>query len=71
MGRTFASLRHFNYRTWFFTALIANIGTWMQIVAQDWLVLAELTEDDAFAGLPAWSSSPSSSPPRTCPTPLG
>lgn len=49
MGRTFASLRHFNYRTWFFTALIANIGTWMQIVAQDWLVLAELTEDDAFA----------------------
>ncbi len=29
MGRTFASLRHFNYRTWFFTALIANIGTWM------------------------------------------
>ncbi|MDO4888088.1 MAG: MFS transporter [Actinomycetaceae bacterium] len=49
MARTFASLRHYNYRIWFFAALIANTGTWMQIIAQDWLVLAELTNDDAFA----------------------
>ncbi|WP_182049990.1 MFS transporter [Changpingibacter yushuensis] len=49
MGRTFASLRIYNYRVWFFSALIANTGTWMQRVAQDWLVLAILTDDNAFA----------------------
>lgn len=49
MGRTFASLRFYNYRVWFFAALVANTGTWMQRVAQDWLVLAVLTHDSAFA----------------------
>lgn len=49
MNRTFYSLRFYNYRVWFFTALIANTGTWMQRVAQDWLVLAILTDDDGFA----------------------
>ncbi|GAA4288118.1 MFS transporter [Georgenia daeguensis] len=42
MSRTFYSLRYFNYRLWFVGALVANIGTWMQRVAQDWLVLAIL-----------------------------
>lgn len=49
MGRTFASLRYYNYRIWFFSALVANTGTWMQRVAQDWLVLAVLTDDSSFA----------------------
>ena len=49
MGRTFASLRFYNYRVWFLAALVANTGTWMQRVAQDWLVLAVLTHDSAFA----------------------
>ncbi|PWF27190.1 MFS transporter [Ancrocorticia populi] len=49
MGRTFASLKYYNYRVWFFCALVANTGTWMQRVAQDWLVLAVLTEDSSFA----------------------
>ncbi len=49
MGRTFASLKHRNYRIWFFASLIGNIGTWMQFIAQDWIVLAELTKDNAFA----------------------
>ncbi len=49
MGRTFSSLRYFNYRIWFFSALVANTGTWMQRVAQDWLVLAILTDDNSFA----------------------
>ncbi|MCF2706968.1 MFS transporter [Arcanobacterium haemolyticum] len=49
MGRTFASLRFYNYRVWFFSALVANTGTWMQRVAQDWLVLAILTDDNSFA----------------------
>lgn len=49
MGRTFASLKYYNYRVWFFCALVANTGTWMQRVAQDWLVLAVLTDDSSFA----------------------
>ena len=48
MGRTFASLTHRNYRIWFFASLVGNIGTWMQFIAQDWIVLAELTKDNAF-----------------------
>jgi MFS family permease len=36
---TFRSLRVRNYRLYFAGALVSNIGTWMQRVAQDWLVL--------------------------------
>lgn len=49
MSRTFSSLGFYNYRVWFVGALIANIGTWMQRIAQDWLVLTELTENSGFA----------------------
>ena len=45
----FESLRFHNYRVWFFAALIANTGSWMQRVAQDWLVLRILTNDSASA----------------------
>lgn len=38
MKNTFSSLKFFNYRVWFAAALVANVGTWMQRVAQDWLV---------------------------------
>jgi MFS family permease len=44
---TFRSLRSFNFRLWTAGALISNIGTWMQRVAQDWLVLTQLTHHDA------------------------
>ena len=46
---TFRSLRSFNFRLWSIGALISNIGTWMQRVAQDWLVLTQLTHHDASA----------------------
>ncbi|MCL3793001.1 MFS transporter, partial [Actinomyces sp. 186855] len=46
---TFDSLRFHNYRIWFLAALVANTGTWMQRVAQDWLVLRVLTDDSASA----------------------
>lgn len=46
---TFRSLRFFNYRLWFSGALVSNTGTWMQRVAQDWLVLTELTHHNATA----------------------
>jgi MFS family permease len=36
---TFASLRIPNYRRYFFGQAISNSGTWMQSVAQSWLVL--------------------------------
>ena len=49
MSQTFASLKFFNYRVWFVAALIANIGTWMQRVAQDWLVLTDLSNSSGVA----------------------
>lgn len=49
MNSTFASLRYVNYRLWFAGALVANIGTWMQRVGQDWLVLTDLSDDSGLA----------------------
>ena len=49
MHRTFGSLRGFNYRIWAGGAIISNIGTWMQSTAQDWLVLTQLTHNNATA----------------------
>ena len=45
----FRSLRTFNYRVWAAGALVSNIGTWMQRTAQDWLVLTQLTHQNASA----------------------
>ena len=38
-GSMFAALRNTNYRWYVAGGFISNIGTWMQRVAQDWLVL--------------------------------
>jgi len=46
---TFRSLRIFNYRVWAAGAIVSNTGTWMQRVAQDWLVLTQLTDDSGIA----------------------
>jgi MFS family permease len=46
---TFRSLHRFNYRVWAIGAIVSNVGTWMQRVAQDWLVLTELTPHNATA----------------------
>ena len=46
---TFGALRIRNYRVWAGGALVSNVGTWMQRVAQDWLVLAVLTRHNAGA----------------------
>ena len=37
-GQTFASFRHRNFKLYFFGQLVSNAGTWMQIIAQSWLV---------------------------------
>ena len=49
MKYTFRSLRFPNYRLWAAGAMISNTGTWMQRVAQDWLVLTVLTANSAVA----------------------
>lgn len=49
MKYTFRSLRFFNYRLWAAGAVISNTGTWMQRVAQDWLVLTVLTDNSSVA----------------------
>jgi len=46
---TFRSLRVMNYRIWAAGAVVSNIGTWMQRTAQDWIVLTQLTDNDAVA----------------------
>lgn len=45
----FRALAIRNYRLWVSGALVSNIGTWMQRVAQDWLVLTQLTDHDGTA----------------------
>src|SRR5450759_4863125 len=46
---TFGSLQYHNYRLWFAGAMVSNVGTWMQRVAQDWLVLTVLSHDSGVA----------------------
>jgi MFS family permease len=46
---TFRSLNGFNYRVWAGGAIVSNVGTWMQRIAQGWLVLTQLTPNNATA----------------------
>jgi MFS family permease len=50
LSRTFAALGHRNYRLFFFGQLVSLIGTWMQNVAQAWLVY-ELTHSPFKLGV--------------------
>jgi MFS family permease len=56
--QTFRSLRHRNFRLFWFGQMISLIGTWMQSVAQGWMVLRLSNSPfllgvvSAFAGLP-------------------
>ena len=47
VASTFRSLRTFNFRLWTAGSLVSNVGSWMQRVAQDRLVLTQLSEHDA------------------------
>src|SRR5688572_9103154 len=49
----FRALSHRNYRLFWTGAFLSNIGTWMQAVAQGWLVL-ELTDSPFWLGLDAF-----------------
>ena len=45
----FRSFSVFNYRVWFIGALVSNVGAWMQSTALSWVVLTQLTHNDAGA----------------------
>jgi len=60
LSQTFTALKHPNFRLWFCGQLISLLGTWMQMMAQSYLVF-ELTKSPAFLGyvsfafgLPSW-----------------
>jgi len=60
LKNAFLSLRHRNYRLWFWGQMVSLFGTWMQITAQGFLIY-ELTRSSAYlgyvgfaAGLPSW-----------------
>jgi len=46
---TFRSLNVYNYRVWAGGAVVSNVGTWMQRTAQDWIVLTQLSHNNATA----------------------
>jgi MFS family permease len=50
LSPTFRSLHNRNYRIYASGSVVSNIGTWMQRVAQDWLVLLLATNDSAALG---------------------
>ena len=49
MSAMFRALENRNYRIWASGALVSNVGTWMQRIAQDWLVLTVLTNHSGAA----------------------
>lgn len=46
----FAALRHRNFQLYFGGQLVSNAGTWMQVIAQGWLVY-QLTHSDLALGV--------------------
>lgn len=52
-GGMFRALSHRNYRLFWTGAFLSNVGTWMQAVAQGWLVL-NLTNSPFWLGLDAF-----------------
>jgi MFS family permease len=46
----FAALRHRNFQLYFGGQLVSNAGTWMQVIAQGWLVY-QLTHSDLSLGI--------------------
>ncbi|MCJ7432876.1 MAG: MFS transporter [Anaerolineales bacterium] len=52
---TFSALRHRNFQLYFGGQLISNIGTWMQIIAQAWVVY-QISHSELILGLVAFAS---------------
>src|SRR6266540_3265658 len=54
-SQTFSAMRHRNFQLYFGGQLISNIGTWMQIIAQGWVVY-QLGHSELTLGLVAFAS---------------
>lgn len=54
--KTFSALQHRNYRLYFFGQLVSLTGTWMQNVAQAWLVYY-LTQSPLYLGIVSFAAS--------------
>jgi MFS family permease len=52
---TFSAMRHRNFQLYFGGQLISNIGTWMQVIAQGWVVY-QLGHSELTLGLVAFAS---------------
>src|SRR5205823_13821643 len=52
-GEMFRALRHRNFRLFWTGAFLSNVGTWMQQVAQAWLVY-QLTNSPFWLGFDAF-----------------
>jgi MFS family permease len=52
---TFAAMRHRNFQLYFGGQLVSNIGTWMQIIAQAWVVY-QIGHSELTLGLVAFAS---------------
>lgn len=50
LPRTFSALRHRDFRLWWFGQMVSLVGTWIQFVAQNWLIY-RLTGSPAMLGL--------------------
>jgi MFS family permease len=54
-SQTFSAMRHRNFQLYFGGQLISNIGTWMQIIAQAWVVY-QIGHSEMTLGLVAFAS---------------
>ncbi len=55
LPKTFAAMRHRNFQLHFAGQLISGIGTWMQIIAQGWLVY-QLSKSELALGIVGFAS---------------
>lgn len=55
LPKTFNALRHRNFRLYIGGQLISTVGTWMQIIAQGWLVY-ELSRSELMLGIVGFAS---------------
>jgi predicted MFS family arabinose efflux permease len=55
MFGTFAALKHYNYRLYFFGMTISMMGTWMQTTAQGYFIY-QLTDSTTYLGLVVFMS---------------
>jgi MFS family permease len=53
--KTFAALKHRNYRLWFWGQMVSLFGTWMQMTAQGFLVF-QITHSSAYLGYVGFAS---------------